>query len=296
MGKSLIIFIFLFTCFKNFSQVIIIVDSLNKKPLPFVGVKYNNTGFYTSKEGLFNLNQVNTDSIEVSLLGYKKLVLKTKALRDTIYLNRETYTLKEVVLTKKKNKTKQIKPLKSPKSFGSWVIQPKSELLISIYPKDNIKDHYIDKIKIYFSKVIEIKELKDNSLMAYVRLHIYDIKDGKPFNSVYSSNAIDVNSFKKDEISLDISNNLIVLKESGLFIGLELIGYYKNDSSIINNNPIIRPTLTNKINKDISSKTFVRSIFKNQYKIEPINELLKRGRPAKKEIVRNLNIGLELSN
>ncbi len=54
MGKSLIIFICLFTCFKNFSQVIIIVDSLNKKPLPFVRVKYKLNKIH---ERLSDLNQ-----------------------------------------------------------------------------------------------------------------------------------------------------------------------------------------------------------------------------------------------
>lgn len=283
-------------CYKSLSQKIVVVDSLTKNPLPFVAIKFNESGFYTSQKGDFNLNQINADFFEVSLLGYKKAKLKTVNVKDTIFLTNEINQLDEVILSTKKAVTKELKLSKSPKKFGSWVLQPKSEILTSIYPTEEIKNFRIDKINIEFAKIREKIELKNSNVKAYVRLHLYEIENNKPSNSIYSSKPIDVNSFKKDNITFDISKNHITLRKDGIFIGLELIGYYTDEKIYNDSNPIVRPLLTDKGNNSYESKTFIRYIFKNQNHIISINDLIKRGMPKDKEITRYLNIGLEISN
>ena len=283
-------------CYKSLSQKIVVVDSLTKNPLPFVAIKFNDNGFYTSQKGDFNINQINVDLFEVSLLGYKKAKLKKVNVKDTIFLTNENNLLDEVVLSTKKVVTKELKPSKSPKKFSSWVLQPKSEILTSFYPKEKIQNFYIDKINIGFAKIREKKELKNSNIMAYVRLHLYEIENDKPSSSIYSSEPIDVNSFEKDNITFDISNNLITLRKEGIFIGLELIGYYTDEKIYNDSNPIVRPLLTDKGHNSYESKTFVRYIFKNQNHIISINDFLKKGMPKDKEITRYLNIGLEISN
>lgn len=283
-------------CYKSLSQKIVVVDSLTKNPLPFVAIKFNESGFYTSQKGDFNLNQINADFFEVSLLGYKKAKLKTVNVKDTIFLTNEINQLDEVILSTKKAVTKELKLSKSPKKFGSWVLQPKSEILTSIYPTEEIKNFHIDKINIEFAKIREKIELKNSNVKAYVRLHLYEIENNKPSNSIYSSEPINVNSFKKDNITFDISKNYITLRKDGIFIGLELIGYYTDEKIYNDSNPIVRPLLTDKGNNSYESKTFIRYIFKNQNHIISINDLIKRGMPKDKEITRYLNIGLEISN
>lgn len=283
-------------CYKSLSQKIVVVDSLTKNPLPFVAIKFNESGFYTSQKGDFNLNQINANFFEVSLLGYKKAKLKTVNVKDTIFLTNDINQLDEVILSTKKAVTKELKLTKSPKKYGSWVLQPKSEILTSIYPTEEIKNFHIDKINIEFAKIREKIELKNSNVKAYVRLHLYEIENNKPSNSIYSSEPIDVNSFKKDNITFDISKNHITLSKDGIFIGLELIGYYTDEKIYNDSNPIVRPLLTDKGNNSYESKTFIRYIFKNQNHIISINDLIKRGMPKDKEITRYLNIGLEISN
>lgn len=296
MKNVLTLFFITLSCYKGLSQKIVVVDSLTKSPVPFVAIRFNENGFYTSQKGDFNLNQINTDFFEVSLLGYKKVKLKTVNVKDTIFLTNEINLLDEVVLSNKKAVSKKLKLSKSPKIFGSWVLQPKSEILTSIYPTEEIKNFYIDKINIGFAKVREKKELKNSIIKAYVRLHLYEIENSKPSNSIYSSEPIDVNSFEKDNISFDISNNFITLGKEGIFIGVELIGYYSNETIYNNSNPIVRPLLTDKSTDLYTSNTFIRYIFKNQNHIISVNDLLKKGMSKNKEITRNLNIGLEISN
>lgn len=283
-------------CFKSLSQKIVVVDSLTKNPVPFVAIKFNENGFYTSQKGDFNLNQIDSDFFEISLLGYKKAKLKTENVKDTIFLTEEINLLDEVVLSNKKAFTKELKLSKSPKKFGSWVLQPKTEILTSIYPTEEIKNFYIEKINVEFAKVKEKKELKNSNIKAYVRLNLYEIENNKPSNSIYSSEPIDVNSFEKDNITFDISNNFISIKKEGVFIGLELIGYYTDEKIYTDSNPIVRPLLSEKGNNSYKSETFIRYIFKNKNHIISINELLKKGMPEYKEITQHFNVGLEIRN
>ncbi|WP_034058520.1 peptidase associated/transthyretin-like domain-containing protein [Lacinutrix jangbogonensis] len=297
MKIVLTIIIIIFSCFRGISQNIIVADSLTKKPLSFTVIKFNQNGFYTSQKGDFNINKIDTDSFEVSMLGYKKAIIKTTTVKDTLFLSNEINLLDEVVVSNNKTISKNLKLLKSPNIFGSWVLQPKSEILAAIYPSNEIKNYYIDKIHIGFAKVKEKKELKDSNIKAYVRLHIYELENNKPSNSIYSSEPIDVNSFEKDEIVFDISNNLIKLEQNGIFVGLELIGYYSEKSIFtdFDANPIIRPLLTKKNSNYFSSKTFIRYVFKNQIEMITVGDSIRKGMTWDKEIIRNLNIGFEIS-
>ena len=141
----------------------------------------------------------------------------------------------------------------------------------------------------------EKKELKNTNVKAYVRIHIYNSDKNKLTEPLYNSEPIDVNSFSKDLATFDISEQMLVLKESGIFIGLELIGYYLNSKEQGNQNSVIRPQLTSKTNDYFETNSFLRFIFKNNEELIPINEIIKKTNPNGKEILRNLNIGLELS-
>ncbi|MEJ6792420.1 MAG: hypothetical protein QNK89_06745 [Lacinutrix sp.] len=171
-------------------------------------------------------------------MGFKKRVLRTTIVKDTIFLSTEINLLEEVLL-QKKTVFKELKLLRSPKIFSSSVLQPRTEILAAIYPSNKVENFYIDKINIGFAKVKEKKKLKDSNIKAYVRLHIYEIENEKPSNQIYCSKPLDVNSFEKDEISVDISNNFIKLNPIGTYIGIELIGYYDKTKEI-ELNPIIR--------------------------------------------------------
>lgn len=293
--KHLLISFFLFCSYNTLSQNVVVVDSITKVPLSFVAIEFNNTGFYSSIDAKFDLKSVVSDSIKIKLLGYKTKRLITVNVQDTIFLQPQSYKLDEIVLTGNPTETKSIKLLKGAKSFGSWPLQPKSEIITSIYPFDETKNYYVNRISIRFSKVIEKKELKNTNVKAYVRIHIYNSDKNKLSEPLYSSEPIDVNSFSKDIAIFDVSEQVLLLKESGIFIGLELIGYYLDSKEQRNQNSVIRPQLTSKTNDYFKSYSFVRFVFKNNEELIPINEIIKKSNPNGKKILRNLNIGLELS-
>ena len=293
--KHLVIFSLLFYSYKAESQNVIVVDSITKLPLSFVAIVFNNTGFYSSINGKFDLKQVESDSLKIKLLGYKTQSFKTTNVQDTIFLQSQSYQLNEIILVRDQTEIRDIKLLKGSKSFGSWPLQPKSEIISFVYPSNEIKNYYINKIIIPFSKVIEKKELKNTKIKAYVRIHIYDSNNEQLSESLYSSNPIDVNTFNKDVAIFDISEQMLLLKESGIFVGLELIGYYLDSKKQENMNSIIRPQLTSKKNEYFKTNSFLRFVFKNNQELIPFTEIIKKGNPNGKEITRNLNIGLELS-
>jgi len=293
--KPLLLFLSIFYSAKVEAQKIIVVDSITKAPLSFVAVEYDNTGFYTSIDGEFDLKMVISDSLKIRLLGYKTKKYKTSTLKDTIFLQPNSYQLDEVILTRKQDKTKNIKFLKGAKSFGSLPLNPKSEIITSINPSDEIKNYFLDKIIIPFSKVIEKKEFKNTKIKAYVRIHIYNSINNNISESLYSSPPKDVNSFTKDLVTFDISDQMIVLNENGIFIGLELIGYYLDSKAYEKANSVIRPQLTSKRNDYFKSNSFLRFVFKNYEELVPLNEIMKKANPNGKVLYRNLNIGLELS-
>ena len=138
--KQLVISSLLFYSYKAESQNVIVVDSITKLPLSFVAIEFNNTGFYSSINGEFDLKAVVSDSLHINFLGYKTQRFKTTNVQDTIFLQSQSYKLDEIVLTGNQTETKGIKLLKGAKSFGSWPLQPKSEIITSIYPFDKIKN------------------------------------------------------------------------------------------------------------------------------------------------------------
>ncbi|MCA0133887.1 hypothetical protein [Winogradskyella alexanderae] len=293
--KPLLLFLLIFYSAKVQAQRIILVDSITKAPLSFVAIEFEDSGFYSSISGEFDLKMVISDSLKIRLLGYKTKKYKTSTLKDTIFLQANSYQLDEVTLTRNQDKTKNIKFLKGAKSFGSWPLQPKSEIITSIKPSEEIKNHYVDKIIIPFSKVIEKKELKNKKIKAYVRIHIYNSINNNISESLYSSPPKDVNSFTKDIVTFDISDEMILLNENGIFIGLELIGYYLDSKAHERANSVIRPQLTSKTNDYFKSNSFLRFVFKNYEELVPLNEMINKENPSGKVMCRNLNIGLELS-
>lgn len=88
---------------QTFSIKGIVIDSLEKKPLPFVSIskKRDRKGTRSDFEGQFILDDVRIgDSVDFYYIGYDKRLLRIdhNALEDTIYLNREAQQLDEVII------------------------------------------------------------------------------------------------------------------------------------------------------------------------------------------------------
>lgn len=105
---------------------------------------------------------------------------------------------------------------------------------------------------------------------------------------------MDVNSFGKDEILVDVSNQAISLNSGGIFIGLEMIGYFLHNEPVVDTAPVLRLNLKDQDGNYFDAKTYIRFTFDKHLELFPLNEILKN--TTRKNYTRNLNIGLEIND
>src|SRR5688572_6007698 len=101
----IVLLLTLLSGYKIYAQQIIVVDSLEKTPLSFVAVTYEGGGFYTNEAGRFNPNNVQGESYQLSLLGYKSKSIAKMSLKDTILLSLNPTALDEVFVNNQLEKT-----------------------------------------------------------------------------------------------------------------------------------------------------------------------------------------------
>src|SRR5690554_1838136 len=90
-----------------YSQNFIVVDSLTKEPLPYATIKTENGGVYTNENGIFVLNEKNTQ-VQISYIGYEDFISDVTDLKDSVFLTQKTLVLKELTITKNKNQFKKL--------------------------------------------------------------------------------------------------------------------------------------------------------------------------------------------
>jgi len=291
------IILFVLAIFSGQAQKVVVADSVSKKTLPFVTVKYGDTGFYTNEKGTFIWTQdQQIDSIELSHLGYENLTIRREKIKDTIYLVPTPAVLDEVIVSSKKQHTEFIKPNKKARFVGSFLLSPKTEILSVLYPNGKYTDAYIEKIHILITKKFPF-EIKSKTTEAVLRVNIYKVVDGLPTEQLYSSTSIKISGHSKDEISIDLSDENITMNSDGLCFGLEMIGFYDNYQEVKPENTFVRVVLTNKENKAFSAKTYLRFLFDEKDIYHPLNDLLDKrseGLNISKHIKHNLSIGFDL--
>ena len=284
------------------AQDIVVADAVDKTPIPFVTVKFNQSGLYTNEKGILRTDLTKTKNLELHHLGYKTLRINTVDVQDTIFMQPEATLLNEVVIDVKGHNTTFLKPLKSNNFFPSAHLLMAQEHAIVIHPKKGIAGFYVDEVTIPFHKRDKwrtkdyLKEAK-----AFVRVNIYEVDNNLPSTQIYSSDPIKIDAQDKEVIVLDLSHHLIQLNQKGLAFGIEFLGFYDDGDHMIHfdddTSPYVLTTLTGKTSKFYTATTYRIYIFEEEAQFIPINDLINRNDGfLKKEYYRNLSIGLKLSN
>lgn len=91
----------------------VIVDSVTKKPVPYVTVQLNNRGMITNEEGRFkfllNESSKETDSLFISCIGYASIGKPILEFTDSlIYIKPRAIELKEVIVSNKEYTPREI--------------------------------------------------------------------------------------------------------------------------------------------------------------------------------------------
>ncbi|MEZ4853690.1 hypothetical protein [Flavobacterium sp.] len=277
-----------------YSQTKIVVDSLTKEPIPYVGIKYNSTGFYTESNGTFTLPNEVFDSIEIFHLSYNTKTLK-KIENDTIFLTPKTTFLEEIVISNKKDTiTIKPSPSKKTKDFSSFPISPSSYLLTFLTPKDKEKKFTLEKIKLPFDKAFGDK--LDKTIVGIIRINIFEIQDNANLNCVYTSEPIKIQRGKWFLVEHKLpEENQVTINKKGIVIGFEIIGFEK-DSKLLDDNQklYLRPSMTGVENEYFKSETYIKYFFDNKAEMVDIDHYLNLDKNSTKKHHRTTNLGLTL--
>lgn len=224
--------------------------SINRK----IDYPINNQG--NANIPLENINE--EDSIFISCMGYKTSIFKVqnkKNLLHTIELTPVSYGLKEVEISKTKNKFREITVGTQAFSITSNGVYYNSSFGLYINNKDK---------KTGFIKAVNIKMFdRSDGIEMPFRLRLYKKELGETFPKLELTEPMIVQNVKKKRwFNIDLSHLGIKLPEEGFFIVVEILGkeYYggklvKSFGSYVNQIP------------NFAETTFTKAYDKNNYSI-----------------------------
>ncbi len=288
--KSAPIYFLLFCVTLSFSQTKI-KDAQSNYPVSYATVSFNNgNGLFANDEGEFVFTKKlypDIDTLYISALGYKDLKIATLNLPNIILMDTETNALDEVLITTKidrKFKEEKIKPYLDDDYYHCWL--PTIESEIAVYFSN--PDSALKKItKVLFPITLESqnwdKRKRSNAdkkpFSTLFKVNFYNNEKGFPGKEILTRIIVfRVTENDGDQFSLDVSDEDILIPQSGVFVSLQVLGYiddkgkllsnkkYKeiksNDGSIIKIPTNFRPLLpfTDQITQ---SRTFVKRVFIN---------------------------------
>ena len=153
------------------SKQIQVVDTLSSKPIPYATVHFsNNRGLITDEAGYFELvpeQVLVNDSLFVSSMGYDRLAVSLKELKDSIlYVMPEAIALDNVILTNKNYTTEKILSLAKDRLEQNYSTDYSKKRLFhkSVYSQ-NITRVNIDKYK---SSIVELNRALVDSFLQYM--------------------------------------------------------------------------------------------------------------------------------
>lgn len=245
MKKSMVILIIMLITFSTFGQIKV-VDSISNKGVSFVAITFEkNNGLYTNEEGFFSLDEIKSEQISLSCLGYSSKTINLKSIIDnTIYLSPINFELTEVIITDKprKSKIKKIKPNGHNDFMQSHRLGIGGELAMFIPNEYEDKDIELKGLILpivtktisfdnsYEGKAQRLKELPFSTLY---KISFYANENNKPGERYNYGNITVVLDEKTTEVDIDLESYNITLPKEGFFISLLNLGKADEDGKLI---------------------------------------------------------------
>ncbi|MEO8933031.1 MAG: hypothetical protein ABI295_01890 [Xanthomarina sp.] len=245
MYRQAIPLVFLFSSILSFSQTKII-DLQTKHPVSYATISFGNgQGFFADDEGEFLFTEKiypDIDSLFISALGFKDLLISTKNLPKTLELEPHIDQLDEVILQAKSNrkyKEETIKPYLDQDYYKCWLPTVESE--IAVYFKN--PDSKLKKLSaIHFPMALESVDWKKRQKVhaekkpfsTLFKVNMYHNDQGLPGNPLTYQNIIfRVTEKDGDAFTLDVSHYNVYIPSSGLFVSLQVLGYTDKSGKLL---------------------------------------------------------------
>jgi hypothetical protein len=220
-------YLILFSIYLNSSfaqnNLFFVKDKTTNEPISLVAIStQKGNGTYSNDDGSFNITNSINDTLYISHLSYKNIVLLKKDIDNlvnhTIYLTPKVIELTETIIRPSKSE-KYLLGYYKEKTFFKRV-GPGGNTDFSVYVNHlkNISKNigYINKL--YFDLYVDIAE-KTNSK---VRIRVFSVGlDGLPKDDILNKEIIKKIDRFTPNLRVDISNLNIIFPPEGVFIGLE---------------------------------------------------------------------------
>lgn len=259
-----------------------IFDKNTKHPIIYANILLiqSKNGAYTNKEGFFELEIEDKDSLQISSVGYKTKYVdlrKYKVENLKIELEELEYELEEVALNFKKNKYTKRKKLgleRVGKYSSSKLIGYNTAIYIK--NKENRKGK-LKTIHLYLNKTRKKTGWKAPVFLAKLNIHIYeyDSINNKPGKELLHQNLIVKPKNRKYVLDIDVKDLNIIFPKKGICISVEFIDEHNKYKKHDHLGPSLRYTKSN--NKKITWSNYRNRGWKNgflRHKTEIANLLL----------------------
>lgn len=236
-------FIYLATTAQDVSKYIQVLERITKKPIEYCTITSlkNKSGGFTDSNGVLRFyNYVACDSVSVSALGFKKLILSLcyKELKnDTIvcYLSNDTIQLADVIV---RGENRNI----SKKKYQLGHYSGAKEILEKTGYSGRTNAVYIPNINNNRNiKIVELLYSIESVQSSKVRLQVYNASNNLsgPNSPLIDDNIIINVKRGQDKIVYDVSKYNINMPKGGVFISIQWLGEIKEIIKTLNINPVI---------------------------------------------------------
>jgi len=246
LNKYFIAFLLSFTTV-GFAQTKVISNE-TQYPVSYATISFGDgQGIFADDEGAFVFTKKlypDVDSLYISALGFKDKIIATINLPESIFLDTETNTLDEVVITtvlNRKFKKETLKPYLDDDYYKCWLPTIESEIAV-FFPNEDDKLKKITSV--LFPITLESRDWKKRkrsnadkkSFSTLFKVKFYKNDNGFPGDPLTYSNIVFRATEKHgDEFELDVSEHDLMIPENGFFVSIQVLGYTDDKGKLLPN-------------------------------------------------------------
>ena len=197
-------------------------DAVSSENLPFanIGILGTAKGTNSDQKGAFSIELSKSDTLKISYVGYKIEQIIFNQLTDTILLSPYSQILDEVVIPVEKEKRKKIK--KGNSNQKTWLIKGGANQYAILVKNDTGKSGFLEEIVFYLQPSIK----NNDRFESLIRLRIYANENGSPGRDLMFERIEKQITKRAKKLKFNTSKFSIPYPIEGVFIGLDLVGFY----------------------------------------------------------------------
>ncbi|MCB0383539.1 MAG: hypothetical protein KDD05_09675 [Psychroserpens sp.] len=217
-------------------------------PVSYATISFGDgQGIFADDEGYFYFTKKlypDVDSLYISALGFKEKIITTANVPEKIFLETETNSLDEVVITttvNRKFKTETLEPYLDDDYYKCWLPTIESEIAV-FFPNEDEQLKQINSV--LFPITLESRDWKKRKrsnadkrpFSTLFKVKFYKNNKGFPGDPLTYSNIVFRATEKNgDEFKLDVSEYDLFIPDNGFFVSLQVLGYTDANGKLLPN-------------------------------------------------------------